>query len=310
MTGVAVFDTSRTFRVSGLPLNLALLGITEFGPTIIAEGPPGTIWFGGFFGVWRFRDGRYEEISSSSEIAGVLAMAVDRDERLWVVQRLQVQRFDGQTWTTVLCPYLANSIHRELSGLHGIAIEKKGSVWIGSTVYGEPKEPWEHEGAIWVVDQERKKRGVGPPMAPLFEFDGKSWRAFGPPHGLNVKWAIPELDEQSQIFASTNKGYVREGETWKRVEESDVLAGKRWILRKKGFLGLYAELLFRDGERLVEVLPTNNQTGAVLDLGVEQMASLCIAEDRDRGCVWLGTFHGLYRIWKSKGAKGFTTPAD
>ena len=231
-------------------------------------------------------------------------MAVDRTGSLWVVTRESVHKYDGKTWTQVLCPYVAKSVHRELPELYGIAIETNGNVWIGGTVYGEPKEPWEHEGLIWVVDQERRKRNGGPPMAPVFEFDGKRWRAFGPPHGLNVKWTIPELDSRGRIALKSPKKryYIREGDTWKSVTEADVIAGKRWVLRegKGGLSRRGSELLFRDGEHLVEVQPTNAQTGEVLDLESEQFVSLEMAEDPTRGCVWLGTFHGLYRIWREE----------
>jgi hypothetical protein len=304
VTGLAIFDrniwTKRTFKMSGLPLGLRFLGITNFGPRKIVEGPPDTIWLGGDFGVWRVRNDSFEEIGSSPEMAGMLDMALDRDVGLWVVKKSRVCRFNGRTWTTVLCPYIGKPKSREAPGLQGIAIGTNGVVWIGGTVYGEPKEPWEHEAAIWLVDQERKERNDGPPMAPLFEFNGKRWRAFGPLDGLNVKWAIPRLDEQDRLTVKTPKGnYIREDGTWKPVKEYAAFVDKRWILRerKRGLLRGYSELLFRDGEHPVEVQPKNARSGEVLEVRSEQLTLLHIAEDQARNCVWLGTPHGLYRIW-------------
>ncbi len=308
VTGLAVYDgnqwTKRGFRMAA-PLTARAVvrlfgGSTSCGPWHIVEGPRGAIWLGGYFGVWRVQNGRYEEMNSSPEIAGMLAMAVDNREDLWVIQKACVYRFDGQTWSTVLCPYIGKPASREPPGLHSIAIGTNGNVWIGGTVYGHPKAPWEHEGAIWVVDQERKKRGEGPPMAPLFEFDGKRWRAFGPPHGLNVGSATPESDERGhlRVWTSPTEQYVRDGETWKSVKAPDVPVGKRWFLiRKRG----RAELVFRDRERLIEVRPRDHQTGEVLDVGTEQLILLHTAEDGKRDCVWLGTSHGLYRIWVEQG---------
>jgi hypothetical protein len=321
--GLSVYDgrqwTNRTFRSAapfGVRLALGLLtGVTSCGPYYFAEGPSGTVWLGGVCVLTRFRDGRYEEIRSGTAIAGFHVMAVDRDGKLWVVDKLRVLRYDGQTWSTVLCPYIGKPRSYEAPGLRGIAIETNGHVWIGGTAYGELQEPWEHEGAIWVVDQEHKKQGDGPPMAPLFEFDGKSWKAFGPQQGPNAfykgkeerpmggtprGWASPQLDEHERVMVNTPTGYyIRDGDVWKPAREPDALANNRWVLRKpnQGHLNSYSELVFRNGESLVEVRPTDHRTGEVLDLGSYQLASLKIAEDSARGCVWLGTWHGLYRIW-------------
>ena len=323
LTGLAVYDgkqwTNTTFRASeplALRVSLSVLSVSSrCGPNHIAEGPPGTIWLGGDFGVSRFRNGRYESISSSSEIAGMLDMALDREGGLWVVQKLRVSRFDGQTWSTVLCPYIGKPKSYEAPGLRNIAIGTHGSVWIGATAYREPSEPWVHVSPIWVVDQAHRKRNGGPPMAPLFEFDGKGWKAFGPPHGLDAfyrtkgnraaggtprGWAIPMLDESGRIRVATPNGhYIREGKLWKPVKQFDAFASKRWVLEehKKGSSKRGLELLFRDGEHLVEVHPANAQTGEILELGSERIVSLKIAEDPTRGSVWLGTRHGLYRIW-------------
>ncbi len=141
-------------------------------------------------------------------------------------------------------------------------------------------------------------------MAPLFEFDGKRWRAFGSRDGLDVKWSIPKLNGQGRIVVKTSAGcYVREDSTWKSVGESEIEAGKQWILRerRRDSLPGYSELLFRTGESVVEVQPSSAQTDQVLDITSEQFVQLRIAEDRARNCVWLGTSHGLYRIWPEKG---------
>lgn len=304
VTGLAVYDgkrwTSRTFQATRLPPGastfLNSFQITESGPESIVEGPPGTIWFGGPCGIWQFRDDHYTEIGSVSQIGYIHAMAVDQNGSLWVVDKSSVQRYEDETWSTVLCPYIGKPASYEAPGLRGIAIETTGNVWIGGTVYGVPKEPWEHEGSIWAVDQGRKKRNGGPPMAPLFRFDGKIWRAFGPPYGLDVKWANPELDQQGRIRAATPKGYFMfDGRTWERLtKEPDVTVGKRWILKERA--SGYAELLFREGERLVEVRPTDNRTGEVLDVRSQHIRSFSVAEDRNTGCLWLGTSHGLYKI--------------
>ncbi|MCB9913499.1 MAG: hypothetical protein H6827_10915 [Planctomycetes bacterium] len=312
--GLAVYDgkqwTNRTFRLEGQSLAgravLGLMGISECGPEKIAEGPPGTIWLGGSgCGVWRFREGRYAEIGSSPLSDDYLGMAVDNGGSLWVVTRQSVQKYDGRAWSEVLSPYVTGAVHRELPQLFGMVVGTNGSVWIGGTAYGSPQAPWKHEGAVWVVDQGKKQRGDGPPMAGLYEFDGKGWRAFGPPHGLNLPsrdGAIPELDGGGRVVAKTGKGYyVRNGENWTRINESEVYAGKRWVLRGRrpgSPTGYYAELRFRDGESLVPVRPTNPQTGQVLDLGSEPW--LHLAEDRSRDCIWLGTMRGLYKIWPER----------
>lgn len=313
--GLAVYDgkqwTNRTFKIRGPSWSeravLGLMSISVCGQEKIAEGPPGTIWLGGSgCGVWRFRDGRYEEIASSPAGSSYLGMAVDRTGSLWVVCKQFVHKYEGRSWTTVLCPYVGKPASVEPPGLYGIAIDAQGSVWIGATVYGEPEAPWEHDGPFWVVDQARKKRGDGPPMAPLFAFDGKLWRAFGSPHGLGLRkheGAIPELDGQGRVVAKTPKGYyLREGETWRPSQGVDLSAGKSWVIRerRRGVLPGYAELLFREGDRLVEVQPIDHKTGEALDFGSEQFVALRMAEDRGRGCVWLGTMHGLYRIWPEK----------
>ncbi len=308
--GLAVYDgkewANRTFQSKWRPsvLDFLLPPPKECGPDTITEGPPGTIWFAGSgCGVWRFRDGSYSEISSIP--GGIyLGTAVDKNGSLWVVTGKRVYKYNGQTRTEMLCPYLAHTVSYKRAKLFRIAIGPNGSVWIAGTAYGEPQGPWEHEGAIWVVDQEHGKRNDGPPMAPLFEFDEKRWKAYGPPHGLNVKQAIPELDAQGRISVRTREKdgyYVQEGDAWKPANEAEVSVRKRWILREcqtRTPSGFFAEMHFRDGENLVQVRPTDHETGEVFDLGTEQLSTLRMVEDRDRGCVWLGTMHGLYRIWR------------
>lgn len=317
--GLAVYDgkqwTNRTFKIKGLSLaERAVLGVTSIskcGPQKIAEGPPGTVWLGGRgCGLWRLREGRYEEISSSP-LDDYLGMAVDNGGSVWVVTRESVQKYNGRTWHEVLSPYIAGAVHRELPQLFGIVLGSNGNVWIGGTAYGNPQAPWKHDGAVWVVDQGRRERADGPPMAALYEFDGKGWRAFGPPHGLGVQprdTVIPELDGQGRVTVKTRGGiYVRDGENWTRVTELDVHAGRRWVLKALGASrppGYSAELLFRDGDRLVPVRATDQQTGEVLDLESEPLRVLRMAEDSSRGCIWLGTMHGLYRIWvEQEGAR-------
>ena len=303
VTGLALYDgkrwAKRTFDVDVSPparLVLSALQVSHCGPGRIVEGPPGTVWFGGRCGVWRFRDDRYELIGSVSEIGYVNGMAASRDGTFWVTVKERAQKYDGQTWSTVLCPYIGKPKSIEAPGMHGVVVDTNGDVWIGATVYGKPTAPWEHDGPVWVVDQEHLKRNEGPPMAPLFEFNGRSWKAFGPLDGFDAEWAVPELNGD-QVGARTSSGwYVNEGDKWRKSEkEVDLGLGKRWFLRKRG-TG-YSDLLFRDGENLIQVRPTDHKTGEVLDLKSEQLALLCMAEDRNNACVWLGTTHGLYRIW-------------
>jgi len=310
VAGLAVYDgrrwDSRTFPVVGVSPTvrkaLGLLQMSHSGPNHIVEGPPGTVWLAGTCGIWRYRDGRYEAITSDS-VGRILGVAVGREGELWVLSKEKVQTYGDGTWRTRLCPYIGRPKSIEAPGLVGIGIGTNGNVWIGGTVYGEPAQPWEHEGPVWVVDQGREQRNGGPPMAPVFEFDGKAWRAFGAPHGLDVKWAVPELDEQSRMTVRTPRGrFIREGDSWKALKGVGGFAGKRWVLqgRKRGLIKRGAELLYRDGERLLEVRPADARTGAVLDLGAESLPLLVIAEDPTRECVWLGTSHGLYRIWREK----------
>lgn len=307
--GVAVCSSnqwqSRTFKLKGLPPRwqaaVNLLQISEWGPRYIAEGPPGTVWLAGRGGVWRFRDNRYEEIDWGSAAPMILNIAVDNTGRVWIVTKESVHTFDGENWSTMLRPYFANSVHRELPGLHSIAIGTNGTVWIGGTVYGELTGPWEHEGPSWLIDQERKSRDEGPPMAPLFQYDGKRWRAFGPPQGFRVKSASPMVDAEGKIILRTPDGhYYADGEKRRRIGKTvDHFSDKQWSLRerRRGLLRGYSQLLFRDGDRSVEVLPRDHRTGEVLNLQSEQLALIRIAEDRYRNCLWLGTTHGLYRIW-------------
>jgi len=309
VTGLARYDgkqwTKRTFTAA-LPTRVVvglLTGSTSCGPWHLVEGPPGAIWLGGNFGVWRFHDD-YEEVNATPEIAAMIAMAVDRDGDLWVVQKTRVFRYDSKSWRTVLCPYLGKPKSFEATGLTHIAVDAGGKVWIGATAYGQGIAPWNHDGPVWVVDQEKMSRNGGPPMAPLFEFDGNGWAAFGSPQGLNVAWATPKLDKDGNIALKTSDGtYIRDGGIWKEsATDLAEFAGKNWVLRdcNKGLLKGYSELLFKDGDALIEVRPSDRQTDQKLDLGLEQLASLRIAEDHGRSCIWVGTAHGLYRIWRQE----------
>ncbi len=309
VTGLSMYDGTewekRTFRreVSAGPLGF-LARRSSFGPRYFTEGPPGEIWLGGGCALTRFRERRYEGIDpgTTARGVGILGMAADRNGSLWVVTHANVQKYDGKTWTTVLSPY-PGRVRMETATLSGAAVGTNGDVWIGGNAWGKLTKPFEHKGAIWVVDQQNRTRNGGPPMAPLFEFDGKKWKAYGKPQGLNAGFAVPELDGLGSVVARTPAGYfVHKGETWEPVGEAVALAGRRWILRmrKKGLLEGYSELLFRDGQHLVEVRPTDAQTRKIFDVGLEQFGLLRIAEDGARDCVWLGTTHGLYRIWPEK----------
>lgn len=101
-TGLAVSEQgqwrTRTFRISAGWAGTAILRalrLSECGPDNIVEGPSGTVWLGGPFRLWRFRDSSYEEITSRSDIASMLAMAVDQTGQLWVVQKWRVCIYDG-----------------------------------------------------------------------------------------------------------------------------------------------------------------------------------------------------------------------
>lgn len=219
------------------------------------------------------------------------------------VRSAQADPCVGPNWTTVLCPYIGEAANIEAPGFQGLTIDKRGVVWVGSVVYGEPSAPWEHVGPVWVVDQERKTRGNGPPMAALFAFDGIGWQAFGLPNGLPLQehqGATPKLDVDGRIVLNASGGdCVREGARWRHTQQVDEFAGKRWILRErqKGLSGGYSQLLYREGQLLVEVRPNDHNTGKLLDIRSEWLRSLCIAEDSESGSLWLGTAHGLYRIW-------------
>jgi hypothetical protein len=302
-TGLTVYNgrewTKRQFLVAAGKLTRSIIrsfgGSDSCGPRYIVESPPGTVWLGGDFGVWRVRNGEYQKISSNSEIAGMLGMTVDQQGNVWVVHKTSVFKFDGRDWTLVLRPYVGKPASREAPGLHSIAAGTNGSIWIGGTVYGEPAGPWEHDGASWVVGQ--KTRAEGPPMAPLFHFDGNRWRAFGAPHGLKVGSATPELTGEGSIrvWTAPNKQYVLDNKNWKPVSPPDVPVGKQWFFtRKKN----RTDLLFRDGDRIIPVRAKHYLTNEVLDFGREQLLLLHLtAQSPDSTCVWVGTSHGLFRIW-------------
>jgi len=321
VNGLGVYDGSGwTTRTFGLPSDgslavraaLRLLRITEGGPTRIVEGPAGTIWFGGAMGIWRFRGGKYEEIPS--DIEHINAMAADRVGGLWVVDRFATLRYDGQSWSTVLCPYIGKPRSFEAAGFRGIAIETSGVVWIGATAYRAFDEPWSHEGLVWTVDQEAKKRNGGPPMAPLFAFDGRVWRAFGPPQGLTAfykkaehrplggtprGWAVPEVAGDGRIVVRTPNGYFsNKGGAWSPTEEVDVQAGTRWVVRRKRHRN--SELLFWDGERFIEARPRDHQTGELLNEGGDLWGNWHLGEDPNSGDVWIGTRKGLFRVWPER----------
>ena len=308
VAGLSVLDgkhwSSTNFPISGMSygarLALRSLQVVGCGPDIIREGPGSTVWFSGPPGVWRFREGRYEHLDPASADE-ILDIAVDREGGVWSITKTTVKRNSGGGWETVLCPYVGKPKSSEARGLCGIAIDANGRVWVGGTVYGKPKQPWTHEGPVWAVDEVGKRRGGGPPMAALFEFTGAEWRAFGAPHGLDAKWTIPELDGQGRITLKTAEGRLTLDErAWKPIEESDAFANKRWLLvRAKGSWATRgSRLLFRDHAGLVEVPSARATSGEVLDLESEPSVSLRIAADDARGCVWVGTWHGLYRIWR------------
>lgn len=308
VNGLSVYDgkqwTNSTFPPAQRSFLVSLLmGHNKtWGPQYLTEGPPGTVWFAGRSALTRYRDGQYEQIDpgTTSRGIGILGIAADHNGGLWVVTHENVQKYDGKTWTTVLNP-IWGKVNNEVYTLAGVKIGTNGHIWIGGSEHGKMTEPFEHEGAVWVVDRENKKRNGGPPMAPLYEFDGRKWKAYGKPQGLNVDWAKPELDGNGQVVArsverSSEKFFVQSGTTWNLTGDAEALAGKRWILRTIR----RTELLFRDGQQMVEVRPTDARTGEVLDISLEQSGLVCIVEDPARGCVWLGTTHGLYKIWPEK----------
>ncbi len=51
-------------------------------------------------------------------------------------------------------------------------------------------------------------------MAPLYEFDGKGWKAYGRPQGLNVDFVVPELDGHGRVVARAYDGYfIQKGDS-------------------------------------------------------------------------------------------------
>jgi hypothetical protein len=232
VTGLSMYDgnewAKRTFRRE-LPAGpLGFLGRrSSFGPWQIAEGHSGTIWFGGGCALTCFREGRYENVNTGPTLTGlqILGMVADRTGCLWVVTHENVQKYDGATCTVVLSPY-PGKVRREQGSLSGAAIGKNGDVWFGGNAYGKMTEPFEHDGAIWVVDRENKKRNLGPPMVPLYQFDGSKWKAYGKPQGLNSYFAVPEMDGLGGIVARTPAGYfVQRGESWVLAGVAEALKG-------------------------------------------------------------------------------------
>ena len=144
-------------------------------------------------------------------------------------------------------------------------------------------------------------------MAPLYMYDGVRWMAFGAEAGLKAKSARPVTPAPGRILAWTPNGYyVRAKERWSKLgSQPDFLTGQHWSLseRKRGFLSGYAKLTFRLGDQKIEVHPVNPESGETLNLDSEQLALLRVAEDKRRSCLWLGTRHGLYRIWHVKAAQ-------
>ena len=139
VSGLSVYDgkqwDKRTFDLeisSAAGLALGLLRVSHCGPARIVEGPSETIWLGGRCGIWRFRDGHYESVGSVSEVGNINGMAASGDGSLWVTVKNRAQRYDGQSWKTVLCPYIGKPKSHETTGLFGIAVDTNGNVWIGA----------------------------------------------------------------------------------------------------------------------------------------------------------------------------------
>ncbi len=115
MSGLAVYDdkqwTNTTFRLAASTATRAVIrllgGSTSCGPWHIVEGPPGTIWLGGYFGVSRFHGVQCEE--TFPEVKGMLAMAVNTNGILWVVNRDSVRTYNGRSWTRGAVP-----LHRQI----------------------------------------------------------------------------------------------------------------------------------------------------------------------------------------------------
>lgn len=308
-SGLAVYD-GNSWETRSFPLEstdpftaiaLPILGVSTCGPDMLVEGSHGTIWLGGRCGVWRYMQSTFERVADSPG-EPILDMAVDRQGALWVVGRQNAYKYKEATWTTVLCPYVGKPRSSEAPGLVGIVIDADQHVWVGATAYGVAEGPWVSRGAVWVVDQATKQRSSGPPMVPVYEFDQQHWHAHGPPQGLNVRWARPVLAKDGQVRLITPKGeYMYETDTWTPTGNEDVADCGRWSLREhRRGISSFCELLYVDGLRKIAVHPIDVNTGGVAFNTLEQLPLLHLIQDGKRKCVWLGTSHGLYRVWRAR----------
>lgn len=297
--GLVMYDgqnwSQKIFRAKQMPATISKLrGSDAVGPRRIAEGPGTTIWLAGTYGIWCHRDGVYREISSIH--TSTIALATDVKNTLWVVERTRVLKYDGTNWMTVLSPNTGRGISYKSTLLLGVAIATNGCVWIGSTAHQSNLGAGMYKGPAWLPSAPKDEATDGPPMAPLFEWNGTHWRAFGEPHGITSSWILPHLAPDGRLVARGETAcYIREGERWKTVGETEVFAGKQWLLKSSG--SSRKELLYWHENHFVPVRPFNDRTGGILEVSALGGASVRIAEDAKRNCVWLGCLRGLYRIW-------------
>jgi hypothetical protein len=305
VTGLAVYDgkqwQTRTFLVKhqsrSAKVILGFFGIHESGPDCITHGPGGEIWLcGGGFGVWKYAASEYTEIDPT--VTSRVGIAADRSGNVYVVEKYRVQRYDGSSWASVLDPFVVEPNSNRPDGFNGIEVDGHDVVWIGANRHGKPAGQSGHDGPIWTVSPRPEDGGLGPPKAPLFAFDGRGWRAFGASDGLDFRWCHPRLNREHEIRINTPDGVFRpQGQTWvPSGRQYEVYSGKHWLLREAAHGE--GELVYLEGDKEIVVKQVESGTGELLDFSSERLTPLSLAEDRATGRAWLGTWHGLYLIWR------------
>ena len=244
-------------------------GFTRFNPVFdAAAAPDGSIWFGTYYGIFRYRDEKWTRytIVDGLKLDSVYSLVVDSTGAVWAGTKGGIARFDNERWQ-----WFNTGLGPGGESIDSIAIAPDGMVWCTTETGGISS----FDGTRWKTYTTADGLMKNTPLAVLIgpngvvwsrfpngmsRFDGTSWKDFSIDDKLNYKkfdWFSTIIDHDGNFWFCTVEGISRyDLSEWRTFTTHDGITPGAWYVLSMGPDGaVWAELwqsggfmTFRDGK--------------------------------------------------------------